>query len=76
MFHVSTMLPYTPNNKQQVRAAVICAPLTAPPPEAWVCKLCSQNGVLHLSQQQGALCSVEAVSSEWAENKWKPQILG
>lgn len=35
MFHVSTMLPYTPNNKQQVRDALSSVfLLPAFPPEA------------------------------------------
>ena len=61
MFHVSTMLPYTPNNKQQVRdpRVFLCvfSPLFHFPqkPKWQVCKILNQNLMLHLSQQQEAL---------------------
>lgn len=40
-------------------------------PKWHVCKICSRNLVLHLPQQQEALCFLEARNSKWAENKWR-----
>lgn len=76
MFHVSTMLPYTPNNKQQVRAPCVISvssPLSHFPqkPKWQVYKILNWNWMLHLSQQQEALYFVEVGNSEWAENKWR-----
>lgn len=36
-----------------------------------VYKICNWNLVLHLPQQQEALCFLEARNSKWAENKWR-----
>lgn len=76
MFHVSTMLPYTPNNKQQVRDPCIICVFSAlfhfPQKPKWqVCKVLNQNLTLHLSQQQEAVYFVEVRNSKWAENKWR-----
>ena len=76
MFHVSTMLPYTPNNKQQVRdpcVTCVSSPLFYFPqkPKWQVCKILNQNLMLHLPQQQETFYVVEVRNSKWAEKKWR-----
>lgn len=68
MFHVSTMLPYTPNNKQQVRdPGVVCFFALVhflQKPKWQVCKILKQNLMLHLSPQQEALYFAEITNSK------------